>query len=74
MNPKAEFYLGTNFTYDLELKELFQEPRFIEAIDQILTSVSKELKTRMFRTELNGVILQFRIDSIAQLLFQAIAI
>jgi len=64
MNPKAEFFLEKRFTNAVELTDLFQDPKIIEATEQIIASSPEELKTRMFRIEQKGTMLQIRIDTL----------
>jgi two-component system phosphate regulon sensor histidine kinase PhoR len=62
MNPKAEFFLEKNFSTALELTDLFQDPKIIEATSQIIAPSPEELKSLMFRIEHKGTMLQIRID------------
>lgn len=62
MNPKAEYFLEKKFSEAIEIEDLIKEKKIQSAVEQILSSSYKKLKTSVFRIEPNNIKLQIRID------------
>jgi signal transduction histidine kinase len=62
MNPKAEFLLGKSFGENLEIKDLFGEPKVQEAIEKcISSSPQEEVSVKVFQLTQEDRMLQIRV-------------